>query len=72
MSQNILVVDGDGNKNPLTYKDFCILVDKSTNFELIKKILEFNKIPVTIEKDLSIKEDDEVYILKNLILKIIK
>ncbi|MBQ7240721.1 MAG: UvrD-helicase domain-containing protein [Bacilli bacterium] len=67
MSQNILVVDGDGNKNPLTYKDFCILVDKSTNFELIKKILEFNKIPVTIEKDLSIKEDDEVYILKNLI-----
>ncbi len=67
MSQNIFVVDGDGNKNNLEYKDFCILVDKSTNFELLKKILEYHKIPVTIEKDLSIKEDDEVYILKNLI-----
>ena len=67
MSKNMFVVDGDGNKQELQYKDFCILVDKSSNFELLKKILEYKKIPVTIEKDLSIKEDDEVFILKNLI-----
>ena len=67
MSKNMFVVDGDGNTNKLTYKDFCILVDKSINFELLKQILEYNKIPTTIEKDVSIKEDDEVFILKNLI-----
>jgi len=67
MSKNMFVVDGDGNTNELTYKDFCILVDKSANFDLLKQILEYNKIPATIEKDVSIKEDDEVFILKNLI-----
>ena len=51
----------------ISYKDFCILVDKSKNFELLKSILESRGIPATIDKDLSIKEDDEVYILKNLI-----
>ena len=51
----------------ISYKDFCILVDKSKNFELLKSILESKGIPATIDKDLSIKQDDEVYILKNLI-----
>ena len=51
----------------ISYKDFCILVDKSKNFELLKSILESRGIPATIDKDLSIKQDDEVYILKNLI-----
>ena len=51
----------------ISYKDFCILVDKSNNFELLKSILESVGIPAAIDKDLSIKEDDEIYILKNLI-----
>ena len=55
----------------ITYKDFCILVDKSKNFETVKKILEYNKIPTTIDKDISIKEDDEIFILKNIINLII-
>ena len=54
-----------------TYKDFAILVDKSTNFDTIKKILEYKGIPATIYKDINIKQDDEVFILKNLITLLI-
>lgn len=60
-------VDGTDKLVDISYKDFCILVDKSNNFELLKSILEYNGIPCTIDKDLSIKKDDEVFILKNLI-----
>ena len=52
---------------PLKYKDFCILVDKSTNFKTLKKVLESKGIPAYISKKVSIKNDDEIYILKNLI-----
>ena len=55
-----------------TYKDFCILVDKSRNFELLKKVLEFKNIPTTIYKDITLNDEDEIYILKNLINLIIK
>ena len=73
MDSKMNVMDKDNNDlfNPIEYKDFCILVDKSTNFDLLKKVLEYHKIPATIYKDISIKEDDEVYILKNLITLLI-
>ena len=71
MKSNMFIVDGDGNKKELEFSDFCILIDKSTNFDLIKKILEYKNIPSTIYKELSIKEDDEVFILKNLITLLI-
>ena len=71
MKSNMFIVDGDGNRKELEFSDFCILIDKSTNFDLIKKILEYKNIPSTIYKDISIKEDDEVFILKNLITLLI-
>lgn len=67
MNSNMKVMDGDNNFNDIKYSDFCILVDKSTNFESIKKILEYFSIPTIIQKEISVKEDDEVFILKNLI-----
>lgn len=58
----------DNNElRPCTYKDFCILVDNGNNFDLLKKVLEFFGIPVSIDKATSIKEDDEIFILKNII-----
>lgn len=54
------------------YKDFVILVDKSKNFDLLKRILESKNIPAIIDKDVSVKEDAEIYILKNLITLIIQ
>ncbi|MBR6073564.1 MAG: UvrD-helicase domain-containing protein [Bacilli bacterium] len=57
----------DDEFKPIRYKDFCILVDTSTRFETLKKVLESKGIPAYIAKGLSIKNDDEIYILKNLI-----
>ena len=57
---------------PMTYKDFCVLVDKSKNFDLIKQVLEYNGIPATIDKSSSVKQEEEIYILKNLITLLIK
>ena len=51
----------------MTYDDFVILVDKGKNFDLLKKVLEYKGIPATIDKDTSIKDEDEIYILKNII-----
>lgn len=56
----------------ISYRDFVILVDKSRNFDLLKKILESKNIPAVIDKDVSVKEDAEIYILKNLITLIIQ
>ena len=50
------------------YSDFVILARRSKNFELFKKILEYNGIPLTIEADVTIKEDASLIILKNLLL----
>ena len=65
-------INGENKLDEIKYSDFCVLVDKSKNFDTIKKIFEYKGIPSTIYKDISIKEDDEVFILKNLITLIIK
>ena len=67
-----MVYDKDkGIKRKATYADFAILVDKSTSFELYKKIFEYQDIPLTIYKDSNIKEDIVVILLKN-VLKFVK
>lgn len=54
------------------YNDFVILMDKSTNFPLYKKIFEYLGIPLTIYKDEKITEDIVLSILKNILLLIQK
>lgn len=56
---------------PITYSDFVILLDKSRNFNLYKKIFEYLHIPLTILKDESIKKDQDVLVIKNLLKLII-
>lgn len=71
--EKVTFIDSDGMKSrEIEYQDFCILVDKSKNFDLLKKVLEYHGIPTIIYKDISIKDEDEIYILKNLINLIIK
>lgn len=55
----------------IDYSDFVILLDKSTNFDLYKKIFEYLGIPLTIMKDTSIRKDDDILIIKNLLKLII-
>ena len=57
----------DDKFNPIQYKDFCILVDTSTRFDVLKDVLESYGIPAYISKGVDIKNDDEIYILKNLV-----
>lgn len=50
------------------FSDFCILMPSSTNFSLYKKVFEYFKIPLTVFKNESLIDGDEIYTLKNLLM----
>ncbi len=54
------------------YEDFVILMDRGSKFELYKKIFEYEQIPLTIWKDENIKDQIEIYLIKNLITLFLK
>lgn len=56
----------------ITYDDFVILMDRTTNFDLYKKIFEYMKIPLTIHKDENINNGEDINIIKNILKLIIK
>lgn len=56
----------------ISYQDFVILMDRSSKFELYKKIFEYNHIPLTILKDENIMNQIEVYLIHHLIQLILK
>ncbi|MBQ6498080.1 MAG: UvrD-helicase domain-containing protein [Bacilli bacterium] len=49
------------------YNDFVILIDKSKNFTLFKKVFEYLNIPLSILKDESFKEAEDATALRNLL-----
>lgn len=51
----------------IEYKDFVILLDKSTNFDLYKRIFEYLHIPLTILKDQALRKDQDILVIKNLL-----
>lgn len=55
----------------ITYGDFVILMDRSSKFTLYKRIFEYMKIPLTILRDENIMDQNEVYLVRN-ILKLIE
>lgn len=62
------VFDKDtGVLRDIEYKDFVILLDKSKNFDLYKKIFEYLHIPLTILKDEALRKDQDILVLKNLL-----
>ena len=50
-----------------TYNDFVILMDRTTSFNLYKKIFEYLGIPLTLYKDEILNNSDDIYIIKNII-----
>ena len=50
------------------YSDFCILMPVTTSFDVYKRIFEYLGIPVTILKNESLVNGDEILTLKNLCL----
>ena len=49
------------------YKDFSILMDRATNFDLYKKIFEYEGIPLTMYKDEKLNEGIDLGLIKNII-----
>ena len=67
------VYDKDkGIIRPIEYKDFVILLDRSKNFTLYKKIFEYIGIPLMIYQDESLRNGYDLDIIKNLLKLIIK
>lgn len=56
----------------IKYSDFAILLDSSKNFELYKKILEYNNIPTSIVKSVNLTSGEVITIIKNILSFIIK
>ena len=50
----------------ITFNDCVILLDRSKNFDLYKKIFEYLGIPMTILKEESITKDDDILVIKNI------
>lgn len=55
----------------ITYNDFVILMDRTSKFDLYKKIFGYLKIPLTKYTDTSITNESDTAIIKNIISLII-
>lgn len=56
----------------IEYKDFCIIMDRNTEFEKYKKIFEYMKIPLTLYQDEILTVENDILVIKNLMNLIIK
>ena len=58
----------EGILRDITYNDFVILMDRTSKFDLYKKIFGYLKIPLTKYTDTSITNEMDTLIIKNIIL----
>ncbi len=73
VESNYIIFDKDENiQRHAKYKDFAILLDRSTSFNMYKKIFEYFNIPLSVYKDESIKESANIKIIKNILILINK
>ena len=56
------------------YNDFVILMDRTTDFDLYKKVFEYHNIPLTIYKDEVVNNEIDNIVISNLLtlIKLIK
>ena len=68
-----LVVDKKTNSlRNVMYKDFAIIMDRGTSFDLYKKIFEYVGIPIVQIKNEKLAIGDDLTVIKNLINLIVK
>ena len=53
-------------KRSVNYGDFVILMDRSSSFNLYKKVFEYLNIPITIYRDKTISDSVDISIIKNI------
>jgi len=66
VSEHYQVFDGESLRD-ITYKDFCILMDRTTYFNIYKKVFDYLNIPLNIYKDENILETDETLLINNIL-----
>ncbi len=67
IKNNYQVFDKDKNSlRKAEYSDFCILIDRSTTFDLYKKIFLYHKIPLSIYKDEYLTNSDIFLVIKSI------
>ena len=68
VNNSYIVFDKDDKVlRPVEYRDFVILLDKSRDFDLYKKVFEYLHIPLTILKEESLRKDNDILIIRNLL-----
>ncbi len=73
VSQSYPVFDRNLNAlRPVTYQDFCIILDRGKEFAKYKKVFEYLKIPLTLYEDEKLTCEYDIMVLKNLIYLILK
>lgn len=73
INDNYQVLDKKTNQlRNIEYKDFAIIMDRATNFDLYKKIFNYFSIPVALLKNEQMNEDNDILVISNLIQLIIK
>ena len=61
------VFDKDTKKlRDVNYSDFSILIDRSTSFNLFKKVFLYNKIPLSIYKDEALNNSSLFLVIRNI------
>lgn len=59
-------VDGKMELRDCLYKDFSILIDRGTNFDMFKEVLTYFNIPCVIKKEDKMSDSDLIIVLKNV------
>ena len=70
--KNKYQVTKDKELRPCTFEDFTILIDRTTSFDIYKKVFDYLKIPINVHSDENILHNDETYLIRNIIDFIIK
>ena len=60
INNNYMVIDKEsGTLRKVRYDDFCIIMDRGTDFDLYRKIFEYENIPLSIYKDEVLNTDNK-------------
>lgn len=74
INRHYKVMAYDENRNPYLrdckFSDFCIIMDRGSEFETYSKIFNLYKVPLFVEKDENIKDNIIVKVLTNILILI--
>lgn len=69
INNHVKIYDKDiGDYRHIKFKDFTIICDRGTNFDVFKKVFNEYKLPLYIHSDKKIGENDVTIVFKNLLI----